>query len=324
MQKATSYKSKQFFALVVKLFVVIGCGYFIYDKIFTNQQQSLSDFISILIKNDIFSLKNTLFLLILTVLNWIFEIKKWQILANQVQNISFSEAIKQSLASLTTSLITPNRIGEYGAKALYYKKSLSKKIIALNLVGNVSQLIVTIVFGIVGCMYLFFNFTIEFESSYVLFVLLFFMMIFLVIWFIDKREITFKGYSTKSFKKFMNDFSKKTTHKVMLFSVLRYLIFSHQFYFLLLIFNIEIYYLDAIMCTSSMYLIASIIPMISIFDVVVKGSVAMLIFSFYQVNESDILAVVLLMWVFNFVLPSIVGSYFVLTFNTNKLIQPKE
>ena len=141
MNYSNSYKSKQFFALVVKLFIVIGCGYFIYDKIFTNQQQSLLGFTSILIKNDVFSLKNIAFLLIFSFSNWFFEIKKWQLLINRVQQNSFSEAAKQSLASLTASLITPNRIGEYGAKALYFKKSLSKKILALNLVGNFSKLL---------------------------------------------------------------------------------------------------------------------------------------------------------------------------------------
>lgn len=321
MQKATSYKSKQFLALVVKLFVVIGSGYFIYDKTSTNQQQSFSDFYSILIENDVFQSKNILFLLIFTFLNWFFEIRKWHLLVNQTQKITLFEAAIQSLASLTASLITPNRIGEYGAKALYFKKELRKKIVALNLVGNVSQLIVTIAFGLAGCFYLFFNFKIQFDFKNVIYPLIFLVLSSLIFWFIDKKNITIKGYSIPYFKNKITDFSKKLLQKVMFLSVLRYLVFSHQFYFLLLIFNIDINYLDAIMCVFSMYLIASIIPMLSFFDVVVKGSVAILIFSFYQVNESSIVAVVLIMWIFNFVLPSIAGSYFVLTFNTNKLIQ---
>lgn len=324
MQKATSYKSKQFLALVIKLFIVIGCGYFIYHKIFENQQQGFTYFASILMKNDIFLLKNTLFLLIFTVFNWFLEIAKWQLLANQVQKISFREATIQSLASLTTSLITPNRIGEYGAKALYYKKSLRKKIVALNLVGNLSQLTVTIVFGIVGCLYLFFNFTFKFQFTKVFIILIFIILLLLSLWFIYKKGITLKGYSTKSFKKFIKEFSKNSIRKVVFFSVFRYLIFSHQFYFLLIIFNIDIHYLDAMMSIFSMYLIASSIPMLSLFDVVVKGSVAILVFSLYQINETSIIAISLLMWLFNFVLPSITGSYFVLTFNTNNLIQQKE
>ncbi|WP_347173705.1 lysylphosphatidylglycerol synthase domain-containing protein [Polaribacter uvawellassae] len=324
MFKSVSYKSKQFLALVVKLFIVIGCGYYIYDKIFTNQQQSISNFLSILTKNDVFSLKNALFLLIFTFFNWFLEISKWKILANQAQKTSFSEAAIQSLASLTTSLITPNRIGEYGAKALYFKKALRKKIVALNIVGNVSQLIITIAFGIIGCLYLFFNFKIQFDFTNVIFVVIFLILLCIIFWFIDKNNVTIKGYSIQYFKLKATNFSKKTLQKVMLLSVLRYLIFSHQFYFLALIFNVDILYLDAMMCIFSMYVIASIIPMLSLFDVVLKGSVALFIFSLFQVNETSILAIVLLMWIFNFVLPSIVGSYFVLTFNTNKLIQKKE
>ena len=323
MNYSNSYKSKQFLALVVKLFIVIACGYFIYDKIFTNQQQSFSDFLSILTKNDVFSLKNLIFLLIFSFLNWFFEIKKWHLLANKVQNISFFEATKQSLASLTASLITPNRIGEYGAKALYFKKSLSKKILTLNLVGNFSQLLITIFFGLVGCVYLFFNFTIDYEATKLIYILIFGIILFTSLWFIDKKGITFKGYSTKSFKNFIADFSTKSIQKIISFSLIRYLFFSHQFYFLLFIFKLEIDYLSAMMCIFAMYLIASIIPMLSLFDVLIKGSVAIVIFKLFYVEETLILAIILLMWIFNFVIQSIVGSYFVLTFKTEKLINHK-
>lgn len=324
MQKVTSYKSKQFLALVVKLFIVIGCGYFIYAKIFKNEQQAFSDFISILIKNDVFLLKNVLFLLVFTFFNWFFEIKKWHLLANQVQKTTFSEATIQSVASLTASLITPNRIGEYGAKAMYYKKALRKKIVALNLVGNLTQLIATCVFGLVGCAYLFFNFTLEFNFYTFFFVVIFLSLPFFILWFINKKEVAFKGYSTKTLKNFILDFSKNTVQKVLLFSVIRFVVFSHQFYFLLLIFNVEISYVPALMSIFTMYLIASLIPMLSLFDVLVKGSVAIVVFSLFQINDASVLALVLLMWIFNFVLPSIVGSYFVLTFKTHILIQKKE
>ena len=67
-----------------------------------------------------------------------------------------------------------------------------------------------------------------------------------------------------------------------------------------------------------MYLLASVIPSIFIFDVLIKGSVAMYIFTIVGVNEFTILSIVLLMWILNFVLPSILGSYYVLTFTLPK------
>jgi len=67
-----------------------------------------------------------------------------------------------------------------------------------------------------------------------------------------------------------------------------------------------------------MYLIASIIPTIFIFDVVIKGSVALYLFSLADVNEVVVLAAITLMWLLNFVIPSLFGSYYVLTFTLPK------
>jgi hypothetical protein len=48
---------------------------------------------------------------------------------------------------------------------------------------------------------------------------------------------------------------------------------------------------------------------------VVKGSVALYLFSFADINNITILSVTTLMWLLNFVIPSIFGSYFVLNFS---------
>ena len=88
-----------------------------------------------------------------------------------------------------------------------------------------------------------------------------------------------------------------------------------QFYFLFVLFGVNITYIDAMVLISTMYLVVSIIPTIFIFDVVVKGSVALYVFGYADINNITILSVTTLMWLLNFVLPSIFGSYYVLNFN---------
>ena len=154
MNSSTSYKSNQFLWLAFKLLIVIASIYFITLTISLDLELDFSSFIDFIAKSDLFSLKNILFLLTLTVFNWLFEITKWQKLVKSIQNISSFEAAKQSLSSLTFSLITPNRIGEYGAKALYYKNEHRKKILFLNFAGNFYQLLVTLVLGSIGLLYL--------------------------------------------------------------------------------------------------------------------------------------------------------------------------
>ena len=76
---------------------------------------------------------------------------------------------------------------------------------------------------------------------------------------------------------------------------------------------------DLIVITS-MYLLTSVIPTIFIFDVVVKGSVALYLFGIVQVNEFTILSTTTLMWILNFVLPSLIGSFYILNFNYYKSV----
>jgi hypothetical protein len=84
------------------------------------------------------------------------------------------------------------------------------------------------------------------------------------------------------------------------------------------IFHIELGYLEAMSIITSMYLLASIVPSVFIFDVVIKGSVAVYLFSLAGINDVIILAIIMLMWLLNFVFPSIIGSYFVLQFKLPK------
>lgn len=144
------YKTKQFFFVLIKLSIVVGAAYFIYNKLANNKELDFSVFMDFLTKNSDFSLKSILFVLFLTIFNWFFEILKWQNLVNCIAEISFFEALKQSLASHTASLFTPNRIGDYAAKTIYFGGHLRKKIVLLNLIGNMAQMFITLLFGIAG------------------------------------------------------------------------------------------------------------------------------------------------------------------------------
>jgi len=125
--------------------------------IFKNENINFSDFNSVLTQNDVFSVKNIIFLLIFSIFNWFFEILKWKTLASFCNRINTKSAAIQSLSSLTLSLITPNRIGEYPAKAMYYEKENRKQILSLNLLHNTAQLSTTLFFGSSGILFLLFT-----------------------------------------------------------------------------------------------------------------------------------------------------------------------
>ncbi|AUP80148.1 lysylphosphatidylglycerol synthase domain-containing protein [Flavivirga eckloniae] len=313
------YKTKQFFFGLIKLSIVIGAFYFIYRKLMHNPELDFNAFIGFLSKKDAFSIKNMLFLLFLTFLNLFFEIIKWQKLVDPIKKISLKNAFEQSLGSLTASLFTPNRIGEYGAKAIYYTANYRKRIVLINLLGNVSQMCITTIFGCIG--FCFFIVKHQIDINYyklAQFLLIALLIIGLIGFGMQKTKLTVKGFSIKKIKHFILEFPKKNMALALLLSLLRYMVFSFQFYFLLQLFGIDISYLEAMTVITSMYLLASIIPSIFIFDVVIKGSVAIYLFGIVGINEIAVLSTITLMWLLNFVLPSIIGSYFVINFNLPK------
>ncbi|MDN3664573.1 lysylphosphatidylglycerol synthase domain-containing protein [Algibacter miyuki] len=311
------HKTKQFFFVLLKLSIVLGAFYFIYLKLAHNNQLSFSSFIAFLNKNALFSLKSIVFLLILTCFNWFFEILKWQNLISTLKTISFNQALKQTLGSLTASIITPNRIGEYGAKAMYFTPNLRKRVMLVNLIGNLQQMSITSIFGVIG-LFFFIN-KYQLETHY--FRLLIILVVGLIatgLFIFGLEKYNIKGFSIQKLKTFVQHFPKHQLFIGFTLSLARYLIFSFQFYYLFQIFHIELNYFNSMLGITSMYLLTSIIPSIFILDVVVKGSVAVYLFAFLGVNQLVILSIITIMWIFNFVLPSLIGSYFVLQFKIPK------
>ncbi len=311
------YKTKQFFILVIKLSVVFGAFYFIYKKTVNNEVLEFSVFIDFLAKNEHFSLKNVIFLLFLTIFNWFFEILKWRNLVAVIKNITFFDALKQSTASLTASLFTPNRIGDYAAKVIYYAPPNRKRILLLNLMSNMAQMTMTLSIGLIGVILFNTNYDLPIQplrlSRFIVIVILVGVFSFLGF---KKSKAKIRGVSFVKVFEFIKSISIKVHTKNLLYSFIRYVIFSFQFYFLLTLFDVQVSYFNAMIVISSMYFISSIIPSIFIFDVVIKGSVAIYLFDLVGVNQFTVLSIVSLMWLLNFALPSIIGSFYVMKFNS--------
>ena len=314
-----SYKSKQFFIAIIKLSIIVGASYYIYNKLLNNKNLNFSEFISFLTKIDAFSTKNIVFLLFLTIFNWFFEILKWRILVSTIKKISFFEALEQSLGGLTASLITPNRIGDYGAKAIYFEKQYRKRIVFLNLMGNVSQMTITTILGIIGVVIFYSTYDLDLNYQKILRI---FIIIVIVVSFsifgLQRSRFKIKGFSIEHLIEFIKNLPQRIHISNLGLSFIRYLIFSFQFYFFLQIFGVDIDYKSAMIVISSMYLLASIVPSLAVFDVLIKTGAAVYLFSFLGVNELTILCISSLMWLLNFILPSMFGSYFVLNFKVPK------
>lgn len=264
----------------------------------------------------IWAIPVVVFLLCMTLLNWYIEVIKWKSLASSIREISFLDALKQSLSSLTVSLITPNRIGEYGAKALYFSREDRVRVVVCNFIGNFSQMSITVLFGLLGLWAVYE----QVPAHYLL------DLPWTGIWIFAATALSAGFFLGKFWKGY---FSKLKTNllaipeglliRVWGLSVLKYLVFSHQFYFLLFFFGVELDYALCMSLIGISYLISSVIPGFVLFDWLVKGSVAVVVFSRFGVDEVLVLSITSVMWLLNFGLPSLAGSIYVITFNRPRL-----
>jgi len=325
MHRGLSYKTKQIFFVLIKLSIVIGAFYYIYDKLTSNELLKFDDFSHFLIKNDAFSTKNIVFLLFLTIFNWFFEILKWQYLVNSVKKISFINSLKQSLASLTASLITPNRIGDYAVKAVYYHKTLRKRILLLNLMSHMAQMSVTFVLGIIGILIFIRKYDLDISpKKFTRLAAILIIVGAMTLFGIRQTKFKLRGFLIEKVIAFITHISLTVQLKTLLFSLIRYFIFSYQFYFLLILFGVEVSYLNAMIVITTMYLLSSIFPTFFVFDVVVKGSIAIYLFEIVGVNQLTTLSIITIMWLLNFILPSIIGSFYVLKFKRLNAFNPNK
>jgi hypothetical protein len=303
------HKTKQFLVLLIKLLIVGGAFYFIYNQLANNDKLNWQKFIVLFQKNK--SVGGITFIILLSILNRFFEILKWQNLVTFIHRISLIQATKQVLAALTAGLFTPNGVGEYAGKALFFQKKDTKIIVFLNLICNGIQMILTVLFGTIGLWIL----------GYKLWVLGI-VGVGLGFWILGfgVKKITIKGYSLEKLIQKIKEIPKHIHQKNILLAICRYLVFSHQYYFLFLAFDVHLPYFTLIATIATVYFLASSLPTFQFLDFAVKGSVAVYFFGILGVNEWIVIFISTLMWFLNVVLPVIIGSYYVLNFKPKTVL----
>jgi hypothetical protein len=297
------HKAKQFIVFLIKLLIVTAAFYFIYDQLANNDKLDWVKFHALLWEKQ--SVWTILFLLSFSFANRFLEILKWKNLVLFIKPISLGESTKQVLGALTAGIFTPNGLGEYAGKALYFDKKKTKKVIFLNLICNGIQMVLTIVFGTIGLFILgYWQWALAIIGI---------ACVLSVASFLSKN-ITIKGYSVEKLIHKINEIPKRIHQKNTLLALCRYLVFSHQYYFLFLAFDVDLPYLTMMATIATVYFLASSLPSFQFLDFAVKGSVAVFFFGKLGVNEWIVVFISTLMWFLNVVLPVVIGSYYVLKF----------
>jgi uncharacterized membrane protein YbhN (UPF0104 family) len=266
---------------------------------------------------------NLVFVFLLMIVNWSLEAIKWRSSVEQVQPVSFLKSLRAIFSGVSFSVTTPNRMGEYLGRVLYMNEGNRIKVISLTVLGSISQLIVTLFFGIIALVYLkpeiihsglsgwptWINLVLTGSLAVLIFLTVFYFRIGWLIKWIDKLP------GIKNYSWLINELEKvKATLLIRLLSLsaLRYLVFALQYYLLFRFFGVEVNWWQGFWSIALVFFIMAVIPTIALFEIVQKVYVTKEIFAIFTINTLGIGFVTTTIWFINLVVPAAIGSLLIL------------
>ncbi len=254
-------------------------------------------------------LKASIFLFLAIILvfpNWLLEWKKWKIGMENIFQFPQEVLLKGFYAGMLSGFVTPSALGNFLGRMTVVNKEWKPKVVANTVMGNGAQFLVSLLFGfisllLVGILHIGNN------SNLVLILLFLFILVVLFLYFF----IGINRFSHKKIKKLvpsLSGISVGLRMHFLLFSALRYLVFSTQFFLIIKAFEPEIS-INVLFWIWQLYLWTTLSPSIFLGKLFIRETMAIFILSFAGIELPIALVASILVWSMNNAIPS-VFAYF--------------
>jgi uncharacterized membrane protein YbhN (UPF0104 family) len=327
-----SAKIHKTYNYLIRLLIIVATYSVLYSQVF--YRRNLDEIYSTFL--DFFSsphFKWGLFLLILMmVVNWMVESVKWKILIAGIEKVSLWKSFRAVLSGVSVGIFLPNRTGEFLGRVFILEKANRVEGALITIIGSISQLLVTICVGLFGFIGFFFQYVKKGTAlgDYLgagIILLVPIAVFLLLLWYFNMNSVTqvlkrvLRGRWVKysGYAEVFSRYNARELFQVLLLSFFRYLVFSTQFYLLLLLFKVSIPYPVAIILISTVYLLMMVLPTFAMTELGIRGTLSVYIFSYYFIHigapqdsyQLGVFAASSLLWLINIVLPALAGTVFV-------------
>ncbi len=241
-------------------------------------------------------------LLLLFLGNYLMEAIKWQNLLASWSPISIFKSYKSVLIGQAFAFFTPARSGDYVGRILLLPPGSKIKGVAQLAWSSYAQLIITISIGSIA---LFFN------LPFFPWIKWFMPLGLIAALFVYFHPGQFKGWFNK-----INQLQIENKLKLNLLglSFLKYIIFVLQYTWAVKMLNITIVPIDLWIALGVLFLLLSIIPSISLTDLVIRGQIIVVLLEPYYNNGLMLICLSTIIWAVNFLLPAIIGAFLLINF----------
>lgn len=254
-----------------------------------------------------------LVLWVLLGLNFLLEGYKWKLVIYKTNPISLLKAIESVFVGQAFAFFTPNRVGEFAGRTLFL--AIGDKLMGMTKMAwaSYAQLLVTIVMGSVA---------LGLNAS--LYPIIHGPWLIMVKWvspLIGCMAILVFFYQRNwtGWFSFLNKIQVDTQVKMNLLwlSLVRYFVFLLQYVWVSHMLALNISVVPLVFSVAILFLCISILPTISLTELVVRGQLLLLLLAPFSQNPLMIVALSTFIWGINFLVPSIFGAILLLRYRLN-------
>jgi hypothetical protein len=254
-------------------------------------------------------------------MNWGIESYKWKLVTQQVESIPYTTALKSVFMGICLGNIAPGRAMEFLGKIYFFKSENKPSVTILHFINGMFQMLITVLVGISAIAY---KFQLVHSSAQLVYSIIVFGIVLIIFFCLAilnvstiQRKLKFIKWFKFSDSTQQLSFSKMLLLKLVVLSMLRYFVFSFQFYLVYRVLSLPMPVMQMASSIAVYFMLTSLIPMISFIEPAIRAAIALFVFN--QVNDSYISVVLsaTLLWFINVVLPSIIGYLIILKAKIN-------
>lgn len=263
---------------------------------------------------------NVILGLLLLVPNIFLQFLKWRfVLRSRYPESGNRLAAKSLLFGFTLGFVTPGNLGEL-ARGLYFKNFDRVVVTGLTIIDKLFGQIIFVSLGFISINIILFS-SFKLPGFVVTPVLVLSSLFLIIIWLtaLNPHWIRSFLYAVNSRLPLQNKirnlissldhFNRNHSSRLLFLNLFWFLVIFFQYHILVLAFT-DISFFDSLLAVSAVLFTKVALP-VSIADLGIREGAAVFFYSLYQIPEAATFNAALLIFVINFLIPSILGSYFV-------------
>ncbi|MBQ3930565.1 MAG: flippase-like domain-containing protein [Paludibacteraceae bacterium] len=297
---------------IIKVVIMVGAyGYLAYMLITFDHYGELRDRFC-----GMSGTQATLFIAVLLLMpvNWGLEALKWRTLVRQLQPFTLAQAYRSVLMGLASGFFTPNRILDPVGRVLMLEDENKAKGVLYSLVQTLAQSFAGCVFLAVALMLL--------PSANILpadvplstlnWVAGVFITVITLLYFtmpLWAPKVRYKrSEKIDNVLRAMAEITYPVLIKVSLTSIVRYAVYSLQYFLMLRFMAVDITSFQALILIPINYFLISVTPSVSFSELGIRGAFAMLLLGAVTTNTVGAAMAAVTVWAVNYIIPVITGS----------------